>query len=516
MKRTTIVLLAVFFFLSITGLILIQLSWISKAVEVTDKQFRYMANRALESVALDIEENEILKIIEKEINPAETDSITMLVPANSHFARQLEHDSIIRTIERNATPLGEIVAVTTSGYKIFITSENASLYSLRAMDDQSGNSEIENRVTNKIIVLENLMQKMLHETPDIRERIDPDDLYKRLRAALNNVEIYLDFEFSIRSGRLGTIWETSSFNDRSGANKFIIPLFPNDPIPSQSQLVLYCLQENQYKFTKIGNLGMFSILFSCLLIFLSAGTFVVIFRQKKISEIRNDFINNMTHELKTPISTISLASQMLSDDSISEDEKNTEALAEIISHESLKLEHLVENVLQMAFFEKTHIKFDMDKFDIHELIDKKINNFELQIKNRQGKITRNFKAVNAIVKANEIHIGNAISNLIDNAIKYSKEEINIMVSTLNEESGIAIIVSDKGIGIGKEDLSHIFEKFFRVSSGNVHNVKGFGLGLSYVQKVIETHHGTIKVESSLEKGTMFKIIIPQSNNNKIK
>ena len=518
MKRETIVLLAIFFFLSITGLILIQVSWIKKAVAITDQQFRYLANKALESVVLDLEENEIIKNIVEEINPAETDSITLFVSANSPFARRLqEYNPNIKLVERNTTSSGETVTITSSGHKIFITSENIPSYSLGEMNDPSVQvtySEIQDRITNKIIVLENLMQKVLSNVPDIRDRIDPADLHKRLRTALNNVEIYLDFEFSIRSGRLGTIWKTTGFTDKPGTNKFIIQLFPNDPVPSQNQIVLYCLQEKQYKFAKTGNLGIFSILFSFMLIVLSTGTFIFIFKQKKISEIRNDFINNMTHELKTPIATISLASQMLSDRSIPKNDKNPEDLSEIISDESSKLKYLVERVLQMALFERADINFSMNDFNIHELLDKIINNFGLQIRDRHGKISKNFKAANAVINADETHIDNAISNLIDNAIKYSKEKPDILISTFNAKKGIEIIVSDKGIGISKENLNRIFEKFYRVPSGNIHNVKGFGLGLSYVYKVIDEHHGTIKVESSPNKGTIFKIFIPQIEKNK--
>ena len=519
MKRITIVLLATFFFLAISGLILIQLYWIRKAFEMTDQQFRYLANKALESVVLNLEEKELIKNIVEDIDPASTDSVTAIVPANSPLAKKLHgyqpNSALLEMYGLNSP--GKPIAITSSGHKIFISSEDASLLSPEVATEPSSqisNSEIKGRVTNKIVFLEKIMEKILRNTPDIRERINPEKIKEDLRTALNNVGIYLDFEYSIRSGRYGTIWKTPGFTDKPGTNKFIIQLFPNDPVPSQNQIVLYCLQEQQYKFEKIGILGFLSLLFTLLLLGLSTGTFIVIFRQKKISEIRSDFINNMTHELKTPISTISLASQMMADKTIAEKDKNIDNLAKVISDESMRLKFQVEKVLQMAIFEKMKMKLKLVETDINVIIDKVVENFSLQIKSRNGIIHIDLQATTTTVLIDEIHFLNSISNLIDNAIKYSKENPEITISTRNNKKGILITVEDNGIGISKENVKRIFDKFFRVHSGNVHNVKGFGLGLSYVKKIIEEHNGTIKVESQVNHGTKFILFLPQNNYKK--
>src|SRR5664280_3722065 len=487
MKRITIVLLAVFFFLAISGLILIQLYWIRGAIAITDQQFRYLANKALESVVLSLEEKELIQNIVEDIDPASTDSVTAIVPANSPLAKKLQRyqsNSALLEMYGLNNP-GKPIAITSSGHKIYLSSENISTFSTDEATEPSSqiaNSEIKGRVTNKIVFLEKIMEKILRNTPDIRERINPEKIKDDLRTALNNVGIYLDFEYSIRSGRYGTIWKTPGFTDKPGTNKFIIQLFPNDPVPSQNQIVLYCLQEQQYKFEKIGNLGFMSLLFTLLLLILSGATFIVIFRQKKISEIRSDFINNMTHELKTPISTISLASQMMADKTISNDKKDTDNLAKVISDESMRLKFQVEKVLQMAIFERMKMKLSLVEMDVHGVIEKAVENFTLQIGNRDGLITTDFKATRTLVYIDEIHFLNSISNLIDNAIKYSKDKPDITVSTWNNKKGIMITIEDKGIGISKENLRRIFDKFFRVHSGNVHNVKA----VSYTHLTLPT------------------------------
>lgn len=512
MKRKNIILLAIFFFLVISGLILIQLNWIRNAISITDQQFRYLANKALESVVLELEKQELISSIVQEIDPVQSDSITVSVPANSPLAKKLRGyypDNELLSMYGLDNP-DQPVAITSSGHKIFISA--GELYAGENADPLSSTPTpgISARVSNKIIHLESLMEKILLHTPDIRERIDVTEINRQIRSALDIVGIHLNYEFAILSGSYGDIWSTPGYTDKPGTNKFIIQLFPNDPVPAQNQLVMYCLQENQYKFEKIGNLGFLSIIFTLLLLILSTGTFIVIFRQKKLSEIRNDFLNNMTHELKTPISTISLASQMMSDKTIPFPDKDMDQLAKVITDESQKLRLQVEKVLQTAIFEKGRIKMKFNELDIHILIEKAINNFRLQLASKSGFLNKDFSAEDPFAMVDEIHFVNSISNLIDNSIKYSKDKPEIKISTKNNKRGILICVEDKGIGIKKENLKKIFEKFYRVPHGNVHNVKGFGLGLSYVKKIIEELGGIIKVESQINKGTKFTIFIPQN------
>lgn len=515
MKRKTIVLLAILFFLVISGLIMIQLYWIKGAVTITDQQFRYNANKALESVVLDLEEQELIDRIVEEIEPESSDSITAIVPANSPLAKKLQgYQPDLKQLQMYGleSPDNPIV-ITTAGQKIYISAREISPFPEEEVNEPSSqaiNAGLPRRMSNKVIFLENIMEKILQNTPDIRERINPEKISSQLRSALNNVGIHLDFEYSVISGRLGTIWSTPGFNDKPGTNKFIMQLFPNDPVPGQNQIILYCLQEQQYKFKKLGNLAILSLSFTLLLVFLSTVTFIVIFRQKKMSEIRNDFINNMTHELKTPISTISLASQMIGDKTIPAMNKDIDHLAEVISDESFRLKSQVEKVLQIAIFERMKTSLTLSGVDVHYIIDKAVENFALQIEASNGTVIKDFQATKPVLMIDEIHFLNAITNLIDNAIKYSTDNPYITISTRNQRKGIMISIEDNGIGISKENIKRIFDKFYRVHSGNIHNVKGFGLGLSYVKKIIEDHNGTIKAESLPNKGTKFIIFIPQN------
>lgn len=251
-----------------------------------------------------------------------------------------------------------------------------------------------------------------------------------------------------------------------------------------------------------------TVFFTLGMIFLSILTMVIIIRQKNLDEIKNDFINNMTHELKTPISTISLASQMLKDGGVAKSESTLQSIAGIVLEESKRLGFLVEQVLEMAVFEKKNTNDKAELIDLNELINGIVNSFKLKVESQNGKLIDKLDAKNALVYADEMHFTNVIVNLLDNSLKYKKGTPIIHIKTWNRENGLVILVEDNGLGITKENLKRIFEKFYRVPTGNVHNVKGFGLGLAYVKKVLDDHGAQVKVESEINIGTKFEIFIP--------
>jgi two-component system phosphate regulon sensor histidine kinase PhoR len=250
-----------------------------------------------------------------------------------------------------------------------------------------------------------------------------------------------------------------------------------------------------------------------LIIIVLAFTYTIqtIFKQKKLSEIKNDFISNMTHELKTPISTISLACEALSDQDVCKNPSANSNYVNMISQENKRLGLLVESVLKSAMWDK-ELKLKRDTFNLHDIINQVTLNIAIQVENKRGKISKNLAAKESEITADKIHITNLIYNLLDNANKYTPTEPDIIISTENYKQGILISVADNGVGIKKENINKIFDKFYRVPTGNVHNVKGFGLGLNYVKALVEKHGGEVQVVSEYGVGTTFKVYLPFTNN----
>ena len=256
-----------------------------------------------------------------------------------------------------------------------------------------------------------------------------------------------------------------------------------------------------------------SVVFLIILILAYSFTIQSLFRQKRLSLMKSDFVNNMTHEFKTPISTISLASEMLLKPQVYSSEKKTKRYANIIYDENLRLKNQVEQVLKIAILDKGAVQLKRRMVDVHKIIENIVKSYNLIMIERKGKIKTNFEAAEHKLLADKIHFTNIINNLVDNANKYSPAKPEITISTRNVNGGIMICVEDKGIGINTENRKHIFKKLYRVPTGNIHNVKGFGLGLYYVKTMIEAHGGTIDLFSEIGKGSRFDIYIPFNYSN---
>lgn len=285
-------------------------------------------------------------------------------------------------------------------------------------------------------------------------------------------------------------------------------LLPRDYLTAETFLHIWFPNRDTYLMKTLWPLLASSILFLVTIVLAFSYTIRTIFRQKKISEIKNDFINNMTHELKTPIATISLACEALNDPAMSASSKNVHQYVGMIRDENKRLGVLVENVLKSAVLDRGEMELAKDDVDIHQLIRTTIRNIELQVAQKGGKIEQNLLAENSVVKGDKVHLTNVIYNLLDNAIKYSQDKPLIELETTSDNMSLTLSVKDHGIGIKKDDQARIFDKLFRVPTGNVHNIKGFGLGLSYVKVIIEKHHGTVSVASELGKGSTFTIQLP--------
>ena len=254
---------------------------------------------------------------------------------------------------------------------------------------------------------------------------------------------------------------------------------------------------------------LFSSLVLLIVVLFFAYALIAIFRQKQLSEIQKDFVNNMTHEFKTPVSTILVTSRLLNKPEVQEQPPAIERYANLIQQEALRLKTQVERILQVAVWDQRKMKYKMEEVDMHECLDQAISSLEQLVKEKGGKIEKKFEAANSIVDGDRMHLTNVMFNLLDNAIKYNTQLPLIRVTTQNANHHLSISIADNGIGISSKNLRRIFDRFFRVSTGDVHDVKGFGLGLYYVRHVVKDHKGKIKVDSEEGKGTTITINLPQ-------
>jgi len=345
----------------------------------------------------------------------------------------------------------------------------------------------------------------------LTERIDPETIEKIIQYELNNHAIKTTWQYGVFPAEQDTfLFASAGANSKKMVtSKYRIGLFSSDLFANRGELVLQFPDRHTYILGSMWWMLGSSLLFILIIVAGFGLTIYIIVRQKKLSDMKTDFINNMTHELKTPISTISLASEMLKDPVTSNNEELKKRYANIIYDENKRLSYQVERVLQLAQLETGELQLNMTKVNLHDLVREAISKTKLTIENRQGTLNEKLSLDNPIIDADEVHLTNVVYNLLDNANKYSPEQPEITISTEGSDSLVSITIEDKGIGMTQETQKRIFDKFYREGNGTIQNVQGFGLGLSYVKLIVNEHGGSIKVKSELNKGSLLQINIPR-------
>ncbi len=364
--------------------------------------------------------------------------------------------------------------------------------------------------------IENTIRQMILEfdtkNQPIEKRIKAELLDSTLKAELLVEGIDAPFEYAIVNDKHNQITSIRSKNYQPDKQAgFRTPLFPYDIGSEPYTLLLQFDNPRSYILGSLNFMLVGSILLMAFILATFAATIATLLKQKRLTEIKSDFVNNVTHEFKTPIATINLAVDSIENEKVIKKEDAVKYFTGIIRDENRRMNRLVEQVLKMALVERAGLKQNPQTLDVHDVINAAIGHFELQIANKGGTIIKEFNANNPVVEADEMHMLNALVNLIDNAIKYSPTQPFVKICTFNTNNRINISVIDKGIGMKKDAQRHIFDKFYRHTDGNIHNIKGFGLGLAFVKSIVEAHNGRITVSSELGKGSRFDITIPQKN-----
>lgn len=484
-------------------------------VKMKKEQLDESVNKALYQAARNLELNETLRYLERDVNETER--------------RAYKKDSVG---SRSGLPDGTMQ----HAHQYAVTDKNGNVYSSfelktitmkpssmpKAMilrNDKNSISEatksmreiVKNRYVYQKALLDEVVYNILYTASDkpLKERVNFKLLDQDLKTELMNNGVNMPYHFTVSTQDGREQYRCPDYSDEGEEYSYTQTLFRNDPMNKSGIVKIHFPDMNSYIFSSV-RFMIPSVIFTLVLLITFIFTIVVIFRQKRYTEIKNDFINNMTHELKTPIASISLAAQMLNDNSVNKSEQMMKHLGNVINDESKRLRFLVEKVLQMSMFDRKKAVFKKKELDLNEMVENIANSFTLRVEHTGGKVYTDIEAIDSAIYVDEVHFQNVIFNLMDNAVKYRKtdEALNITMKTWNDDKFLYLSIKDTGMGMKKENLKKIFDKFYRVHTGNVHDVKGFGLGLAYVKKVVDLHDGEIKVESEFGKGTKFTIKLP--------
>ncbi len=528
-KRITVLMAA-----SMVGLVAFQSYWINNVLKVGEEQFNQSVHDAINAVTLGLEQQEILYTAEQKlkfnqggVTVISHDSIRFISKSkDSNQNRNFITEETVRKFFTNT----DTIDLRDPNYSQRFDSEGQTLREGQFIDDDvlieisRSRSEIDTvqeydeqlkrdiaKVREKSEMVMVVLNELISRERKISNRISKEQVDSVLHTNLLNRGIDTEYAFAVVNDQTKEVLisDNNEYNNEVLKSEFRTKLFKNDLIDQHSYLFVYFPSKSVFIFSKIFISLLGSLIFLLVVIFCFGYAIYTIKKQKQISEIKNDFINNMTHELKTPISTVSLACEALQDPDISKSGNFTDRYISIIKDETNRLGMQVEKVLQMATLDKKEFKLKLESLDMHEVIDNAIQHINLQIEKRGGEIVKQYNAKRKEVVADEVHMTNIIYNLLDNANKYSQDHPQITIKTDNVNGGIMISVVDNGIGMSKEVQAKIFDKFYRVPTGNLHDVKGFGLGLAYVKTMLTALGGKIGVKSIMNKGSEFEIYLPQ-------
>lgn len=509
MKKKYIYILIAIISTALVGLVAIQLIWIDNAVTLKEEEFKRNVRGALFSVTGKLEKIEAIERIREQ-------------KRNQHLFNQRLNSFNDQQLKGGSYDSTSILEKDGIKYKVSEkTSDDGKTYQ-KSIQTLSKNGHVGFELSIQSGGQTNVHSNMFSDIFDanryktINERINLGVLDSLINLELINRGIKAKFQRGVFDFNGNEVIVDSVDNiNKIRQSGFYVQLFPNDVVSPPHFLSIFFPHQKGYLLKTMWIMLLTSVLLLLTIIGTFTYTIKTIFKQKKLSEVKNDFISNMTHELKTPIATISLACEALTDSDMIANNNVRDNYVGMINQENKRLGLLVESVLKSATWDKADLKLKKEELDMHQIINRVVENISIQVKSKSGEIVEDLSAENSIVFADKVHITNLIYNLLDNANKYSKDLPEITIATSNYSDGLLLTIADKGIGIKRENLNKIFDKFYRVPTGNVHNVKGFGLGLNYVKAITEKHGGEIKVDSDYGKGTKFNIYIPfyhQENN----
>ena len=513
--------------LSLIGIILVQLFWISTSLEKNEEQFKYHVQQVIGTVAEKVNNKELKDFINKYNKIVDS---TGKEPEKSVLRRVLflEQDTNTKeTIIYTNTLIAENYGINGSFFdktldsislSSFVSERKTEIFKGNGIDNSSFSLNPTPDITiqkrgpiSKIekVWSESYSKEILSSKP-IQQRISEEELAQVLKKELDKYGVTTPFEFGIYSNGLATKVRSDRFKyDKTST--YGVPIFQDSEGVTQYQLLVSFPQKRKFLFSSIIGITVLSLLFTLVIVLTYSSALNQLIKQKQISEIKTDFINNMTHEFKTPIATINLALDAIKNPKVIDDKEKVQRYLQMIKDENKRMHAQVENVLRISKLEKNELDILKEPTDVNDILENAIEHISLIVEDRNGKINTHFNATRSTILLNEMHFTNVLVNILDNAIKYSPEEPIIDVWTENIKDYILIKIQDQGLGMSKVAQKRVFEKFYREHTGDLHNVKGHGLGLAYVKQIIDDHNGQIFVESEKGKGSTFILKMPLIN-----